>query len=175
MNEPNKSLFETMRKACLLGALAAFGQAATAGEAAMPYVMTVISDQAQGEQVVRGHYNEAIRQITSATNTNRFAASNNLCVAYTKVNKLADAERACLDALKRSRSTFMSWYDIAKKTDHAVALSNLGVIRAVSGDSARARKDFREAVRLTRSLAAPAENLATLEAKMTTEAVLARE
>jgi len=172
MNEPNKrSLLKTIGKVFLFGTVAAFGQVAQAGEAPSAYVMTVISDQAQGGQLVQGAYGEAIENLTAAKKRYRFAENNNLCVAYTKTNQLPEAERACSAALKSSKPLF-GLYDVPRKTDYAVALSNRGVIRAVTGDIERARQDFQAAIKANRSLSAAAENLAILDAK-TTETVSA--
>ena len=171
MNEPNKRLLlKTMGKVFLFGIVAAFGQVAQAGGAPSAYVMTVISNQAQGDQLVQGAYGEAIENLTAAKRY-RFAENNNLCVAYTKTNQLPEAERACSAALKSSKPLF-GLYDVPRNTDYAVALSNRGVIRAVTGDIERARQDFQAAIRANRSLSAAAENLAILDAK-TTETVSA--
>jgi hypothetical protein len=63
---------------------------------------------------------------------------------------------------------------ISKRDFYAVALSNRGVIRAVSGDIEQARQDFKAAMKFSSTLTAPAENLAALEAK-TTETLSALE
>ena len=145
--------------------MAVSAQFADAAEAQSPYVMTVIADKAQGEQVVSGQYEDAIAAITSPKSQNRdsFAASNNLCVAYTKMNDLAKATAACADALQVSKNIFGPWYDASRmRSDRALALSNRGVIRA-TGDDSGARQDFELAIKLGRKLSAPVENLARLE------------
>jgi tetratricopeptide (TPR) repeat protein len=172
MNVPNKrTRLKTRGKVFLFGIIAAFGQIAQAAEAPSAYVMTVILDQAQGDQLLRGSYGQAIESLTADSKRPRFAENNNLCVAYTKTNNLPEAEQACSAALRNSKPLF-GLYDLARKTDHAVALSNRGVIHAVSGDLERAKQDFRAAIKVNRYLTAAAENLAILEAK-TTEAVSA--
>lgn len=141
-------------------------QFADAAEAQSPYVMTVIADKAQGEQVVSGQYEDAIAAITAPKSQNRdsFAASNNLCVAYTKMNDLAKATAACADALQVSENKFGPWYDAPRmRRDRALALSNRGVIRAITGDDSGARQDFELAIKLGRKLSAPMANLARLE------------
>lgn len=146
--------------------MAVSAQFAGAAEAQSPYVMTVIADKAQGEQVVSGQYEDAIAAITSPKSQNRdsFAASNNLCVAYTKMSDLAKATAACADALQVSNNKFGPWYDASRmRNDKALALSNRGVIRAITGDDSGARQDFELAIRLGRKLSAPVENLARLE------------
>jgi Flp pilus assembly protein TadD len=146
--------------------MAVSAQSADAAEAQSPYVMTVIADMAQGEQVVSGQYEDAIAAITSPNTRNRdsFAASNNLCVAYTKMNDLTKATAACADALQVSKNTFGPWYDASRmRSDRALALSNRGVIRAITGDDSGARQDFELAIKLGKNLSAPLENLARLE------------
>jgi tetratricopeptide (TPR) repeat protein len=157
-------------KIFLAGMLAAFTPIAQAQENSAAYVMTVIDDQAAGDQVVSGAYGQAIESLTALISKpgNKFAVNNNLCVAFTKTNRLPEAEQACSAALRTSRTTYASWYDINSKRDfYAVALSNRGVIRAVSGDTEQARQDFRTAMKFSSTLIAPAENLAVLEAKTT--------
>jgi len=161
----------------LTGMLATVAQPAHAQEITAAYVMTVIHDRAAGDDVISGAYGQAIESLTAnaAKRSSRFAASNNLCVAYTKTNRLPEAEQACNAALRVSKAKYASWYDVSSKRDfYAVALSNRGVIRAVSGDIEQARQDFRAAMKFSSTLTAPTENLAVLEAK-TTENLSARE
>ncbi|MEX2122567.1 MAG: hypothetical protein WD795_01655 [Woeseia sp.] len=171
MIESKNELFDNlMLGVCLLGTLSAFGPVAQAGESQPAYTMTVIADRAQGDRVVAGDYGQAIAQIAAETGkrSDQFAVSNNLCVAYTKLNDLPKAEVACSEALRISKEMYGSWYDSDRKRNyHALALSNRGVIRAVSGDAQLAREDFLRARRLSDTLAAPSENLARLEAEMT--------
>ena len=173
-----RTLCNVTGKIFLTGMLAAFAPIAQAQEKqnAAAYVMTVIGDRAAGEQVISGAYGQAIESLTANTakRSSRFAAANNLCVAYTKTNRLSEAERACSAAIRNSKATYAAWYDVNRKRDfYAVALSNRGVIRAVSGDTEQARQDFRAAMRISSTLSAPAENLAALQAK-TTETLAAR-
>jgi tetratricopeptide (TPR) repeat protein len=158
----------------LAGMLGSFASIAQAQENSAAYVMTVIDDRAAGEQVISGAYAQAIESLTANTakRSTAFAASNNLCVAYTKTNRLPEAEQACSTALRTGKTTYASWYDVNGKRDfYAVALSNRGVIRAVSGNTDQARQDFKAAMKIS-TLTAPAENLAVLETK-TTETVSA--
>jgi Flp pilus assembly protein TadD len=155
--------------------LAAFAPIAQAQENSAAYVMTVIHDRAAGDQVISGAYGQAIDSLTANTakRSSTFAISNNLCVAYTKTNRLSEAEQACSTALRTSKAAYASWYDVNSKRDfYAVALSNRGVIRAVSGNTEQARQDFKAAMKFSSTLTTPAENLAVLEAK-TTETVSA--
>jgi tetratricopeptide (TPR) repeat protein len=157
-------------KLLLMGMFAMIVPIAQAQENASAYVMTVIHDRAAGEQVLSGAYDQAIESLTANTakRSRKFAASNNLCVAYTKSNRLPEAEQACSAALRSSKTAYVSWYDANSKRDfYAVALSNRGVIRAVSGDIEKARQDFKAAMKFSTSVTAAAENLAVLDGKTT--------
>jgi Flp pilus assembly protein TadD len=165
-----RTLCEATGRILLTGMLAAFAPIAQGQESSSAYVMTVIDDRAAGDQVISGAYDQAIESLTAIVSKrgNGFAASNNLCVAYTKTNNLAQAERACSAALRSSKATYVSWSDVTSKRDfHAVAVSNRGVLRAVTGDVEQARQDFKAAMKYSSSVTAPAENLAVLEAKTT--------
>jgi tetratricopeptide (TPR) repeat protein len=148
--------------------LAASAQLAIADTPRHPaYVMTVVADQAEGERMIAGEYAEAIAQITTPKTVKQsFAVSNNLCVAYTKTNDLPSAGQACAAALRASRTSFGAWYaSYGKRVDQALALSNRGVIRAITGDVDGARSDFEQAARLNDKLTAAAENLVRLESQ----------
>lgn len=141
-----------------------------AAETQPAYVMTVISDRAHGEQVVSGHYQEAIAAITLPQKRHKdaFAVSNNLCVAYTKSNDIAKANKSCAEALLMSKYKTGQWYEVVRmRNDQALALSNRGVIRAITGDEDGARQDFQQAIKLGRQLSAPADNLARLDSRAT--------
>lgn len=53
-----------------------------------------------------------------------------------------------------------SWHETAQ------AMSNRGVLRAMSGDMIGAARDFREATAMSHTLAAPERNLAHIEANV---------
>lgn len=146
--------------------LAASMQVASAEGSQSGFVMTVIADRALGEKVLDGDYAAAIEAITSSRTRQRddFAVSNNLCVAYTKSNDLANAGTACAEALRTSQAQAGPWYDAYRnRRDHALALSNRGVIRAITGDVDGARNDFERAVALHDKLRAAVDNLARLD------------
>ncbi len=156
--------------ALLLG----FSTPVTAEEtAAAPYTMAVIENEAYGRQVTAGKYEHAIDRITRGGSKarDRFANHVNLCVAYTKTRNIENANLACNAALaglkkqedRAMRSKKSPLYGSYKR-DLAVALSNRGVLFAVSGDKARARESFAAALELQTSLSQIAEsNLERLE------------
>ena len=120
------------------------------------YHMLVISNQHKGEALLAGRHAETIQALTrSPVRANDFAASNNLCVAYVRTKQAQKALAACKKAVDRSR-----W---AGRRDQAVALSNLGVVRALTGDTDGAQHAFKAAIRLNAEISAPRENLARLQ------------
>ena len=132
------------------------------------FVMTVIRDAAYGGKVTAGKYDEAIMKINAHKKrpSERFFASTNLCVAYTKSHDIDSAEKACNDALElaaQERGFNSEDLDRIERKYTAMALSNRGVLRAVSGDNANARQDFLEAMNLEAGLSSPAQNLARLD------------
>lgn len=122
------------------------------------YRMLVISDQDAGDELLAGRYADTIDSITrSSLRSDLFSANNNLCVAYVRVKKADKALKACKKAVDRSRRE--------SRRNKAIALSNLGVVRALTGDIDTARHNFRAALRLHGRLEAPRENLDRLEIK----------
>ena len=130
--------------------------------------MTVISNEAFGAAVLEGQLDTTIRRIEALDTrwANEFSINNNLCVAYTKNGELKQARKACDAAITevradvRGRSAFRFQVD---RRHAAIALSNRGVLHAVTGDRDSAMKDFRKAVKLRARLAAPRKNLEFLE------------
>lgn len=122
------------------------------------YEMLVISNEAFGEQLLDGQHATTIESISSSPiRIDRFSASNNLCVAYVRAKQVNKALAACKKAVNRSR--------LKNRRDQAIALSNLGVVRALKGDTDGARHSFKAALRLYPALAIPSENLARLLTK----------
>lgn len=157
-------------RACtLLLAAGAFSQAG-AEELPSAYVMAVFDDRAQGQQLVSGEYEGAIAALAEGGQGNAsLEVRNNLCVAYAMTKRLSKAEEACVQALRSSRKSAAFWNHSYRRQreDRAVAYSNRGVIRAVSGDIEGAMEDFRRAVKLSGTFEPAAHNLARLNAKAT--------
>ena len=134
------------------------------------FEMTAIRDAAFGGKVVAGKHDEAIEKIRShrTRQSERFYANTNLCVAYTVSRAFAEAEKACDDALAdmtpASRALPAEKERMIRRF-RALALSNRGVLRAITGDERSAREDFTAALALEVSLSAPERNLARLEAR----------
>lgn len=147
---------------------------AHAGDSEPAYTMAVFSDTSYGRKVTSGEYAEAIDRITARKyrRRNAFEAKTNLCVAYLKSGDLDNAAQSCDAAIalireKRDKVTGMSRKVFPEELGYdaylAMALSNRGVLYAVSGDRERARTDFEEAIDLKAGPSAPKTNLARLD------------
>ena len=146
--------------AVLLGPVFSLPAAAEETTAAV-YKMTVIKDEAHGRRVTAGKYELAIDKITrgGVRAKDRFADQVNLCVAYAKTKDIENANASCNAALaglkkqetratRNKRSLLYSNY----QRNLAVALSNRGVLFAVSGDTERAKENFAAAIELQTSV-----------------------
>jgi Flp pilus assembly protein TadD len=118
------------------------------------YQMAAVIDRARGNVVLAGDYGKAIEDLGGESGK-RFEASTNLCVAYTMTGNLEKADSECAAALELSEKS-------AVRRDIAVALSNLGVVKAVRGDLGGARKDFNRALEINAGLRQASENLQLL-------------
>jgi hypothetical protein len=101
-------------------------------------------------------------------------AETNLCVAYTVKRELDRAYEACAKALTLARRVDNATAARFRSAATARALTNRGVLRAVSGDTLGAAADFREAARSSGNWTAPSRNLAYLESSPTHRVALAR-
>ncbi len=118
------------------------------------YKMSAVIDRSGGNVVLAGDYGKAIEKLGSKS-TQRFEASTNLCVAYTMTGDLDKGDQACAKALELSEKS-------DERHDIAVALSNLGVVKAVSGDLSGAQLDFSRALELNANLRQASDNLQLL-------------
>lgn len=118
------------------------------------YQMAAVIDRARGDAVLAGDYGKAIEDLDSQSGK-RFEASTNLCVAYTMIGDLENAGSECATALELSEKS-------AARRDIAIALSNLGVVKAVRGDLSGARRDFNRALEINAYLRQASDNLQLL-------------
>jgi tetratricopeptide (TPR) repeat protein len=118
------------------------------------YQMAAVIDRAHGNVVLSGDYGKAIEDLGSR-NRRHFESSTNLCVAYTMSGDLERADIECAAALELSEKS-------AVRRDIAVALSNRGVVKAVSGDLNGARRDFSRALEINADLRQASDNLQIL-------------
>ncbi|MEM1188601.1 MAG: hypothetical protein AAGI72_08750 [Pseudomonadota bacterium] len=138
----------------LLAAPFVEAEAEAASDSASGYQMTAVIDRARGKSVLAGDYESAIERLMGQRRK-RFESSNNLCVAYAMTGDFDRADAACADALKLSEESRI-------RRDKAVALSNIGVLKALGGDLSGARADFSKALDLSGELSQASDNLSLL-------------
>lgn len=157
--------------AVLLSSIAIMATGARAHELPSNFEMNVIKDEAAGMKILEGDIDVAIDEIarTEVRPAEKFFVDNNLCVAYTLSKEFALAEKACdnaLDTMALTRVPKAYWHrpDVRYR---AIALSNRGVLRAMTGKTELARADFADAQRLSAGIRAPKVNLEYLELRST--------
>jgi hypothetical protein len=150
------------------------------------YIMTVYEDMAEGHAILEGSPGAAIDALTARDSGREFsfAESVNLCVAYTQMKQIEDATRACDAAMMASerearrvkRMTSHRYAHVREARDVIIlALNNRGVLHAVTGEPARARELFEEALDLqsrrpsSQMRASTANNLARLGKDLATD------
>lgn len=142
--------------------------------------MMAIEDQAKGALITEQKFAEAIEKISTIRERRRsFAAHTNLCVAYVKLKRAEEARKSCEAAVAAREGTSRKkhWYPLANSggrlfdRDRAVALSNRGVLRALTGDLDGAQADFEMSASITNSLDATRTNLAKLASRIDSDAV----
>jgi Flp pilus assembly protein TadD len=151
---------------------AAFSCAPVVAQEAQPvYTMTVIIDAAHGQKVAAGKYDRAIAKLSAKRfSTDAYSDHTNLCVAYTKTGEIEKATVACEAAvaamrkkpITRNKSFVPAHQVVANRMYLALALSNLGVLDVVKGESEAAREKFEEAIALDAKISAPKVNIARL-------------
>ncbi len=162
-----------LTKLAIAGAVALSGVSASADEVIPDqYRMAVISDASYGDRLLAGDAGFVIDALENReTRTgDRFTVSNNLCVAYTMAKDVEMAAQACAEAVRYGRRTPGASIDAFARSQakrrSAIALSNRGVLRALTGDADGAFEDFKRAKRSYGRLDEPAENLARLRSKV---------
>lgn len=132
------------------------------------FEMSSYSNWAGGASIDSGDYAGAIAAASrwgmTTDTVSMLGAATNLCVAYTVSRELALARKACDTAVTLAKRVDDSgWKNLRRDSATASALSNRGVLRALSGDSVGAATDFRAAIRLGSGSEMPSRNLAHLE------------
>jgi hypothetical protein len=153
--------------ASLVALVCAYGASANA-LAKDTFEMGSYSNWAGGARIDSGDYAGAIAAASHPSmkgdTTSMLGAATNLCVAYTVSRELALARKACDEAVSLAKRVDDSdWKRLRRESATASALSNRGVLRALSGDSVGAASDFRAAIKLRSSNEMPSRNLAYLE------------
>lgn len=135
-----------------------------------PFSMTVVSDRAEGKSILSGSFDSAIDKISERSDHRQtsFEIQNNLCVAYAKAKQLEQAIDACeaaMRSLQAKKDVFEGrrYLRTTKREAYianlSIALSNQGVLYAVSGEHAQARDNFMAAMDLETDRSAARDNL----------------
>ena len=167
-----------LKKTSVLSFIAIVGVTSLSVASAASLKMGSYSNAPSGKEIEAGNYDAAI--VLARTPIARhdveaaLIAATNLCVAYTVKRELDGAYEACGEALTLARRVDKATGARFRSTATARALTNRGVLRAVSGDTLGAAADFREAARSSGNWAAPSRNLAYLESSPTHRLALAR-
>ena len=123
------------------------------------YVMTVYSDTAHGTQIIDGAPQDVIAKLSRKADARSYELEGqvNLCVAYTKTKQIEKAMEICDSAvaaalenarrLERSRKFGRQTTQVAD-TGRAIALTNRGVLHAITGETDKARLMFEMALML---------------------------
>lgn len=170
----NRSFTNTFASPLVMAGLAMaamLSSNATLAQSTVPdaYRVAVILDQAHGEELLAGDYKSIIAQLADSETrrSTRFELSNNLCVAYIMAKDAENALHYCEIAVRSSEKELRrsdAWTRHTHKTDKAIALSNRGVVKALTGDLSGAKTDFESAISLRVRLDEAAVNLNRLVA-----------
>ncbi len=156
-------------------ALAAISADTLAEESKVPpYAMTVLLDKAHGNVIASGSFERAIRKLSGRAKTaSQHEQLTNLCVAYAKTKQVDAALESCdaaIDLLKAKQADLYSGpareasRERVLQSDLSIALSNRGVLFAVTGDYERAREFFQAAIELPADRSKAGQNLERLTA-----------
>jgi hypothetical protein len=165
--------------AALLCALACVSFAPLAhAEGAAAYELASYSNGPGGKEVATGDYAAAITRASlagAADLRTRLVAATNLCVAQTASRAFAAARSSCDRAIELAhRVDGTEQRGIRRGTSAtARALSNRGVLRALSGDPTGAARDLRAASMESGAWNGAAQNLAHLESSPSYRVALA--
>jgi tetratricopeptide (TPR) repeat protein len=122
--------------------------------------------------VAAGNYEQAIKKLSAPNSDNdAFFKATNLCVAYTKTGNFAAARTACDVAVEKARhmdyekrSQISRRFQVkTRKIYLAIALTNRGVLHAVTGDVERAQQAFSEALNTSEDAKQAKINMAKLD------------
>ena len=132
---------------CVAGAmgLAAGSYGDNAQVSAEKYEMQIFLDSTGGKEIVSGDFSAAIEILRGTRSLDsRYARSTNLCVALTLEREFSGAEEHCRSARNYSTRSIgaslgRAGIGLGKKDKLVLALNNLGVFYALSGNAQEAR------------------------------------
>lgn len=133
------------------------------------YEMVSYVESVSGRRIAAGDYDGAIdyasKRLHSGDTESRLIERTNLCVAYTVTGNYAKARETCEAAIGIARHVDAGGVRSASRsgTETAKAMTNRGVLKAMTGDMAGAAMDFRTATAAIGAPKAPARNLARVE------------
>jgi hypothetical protein len=130
-----------------------------------PINFLVYHDTRQGARLAEGAYEEAIA-MDSSRNATAFDTFNNRCVLLTITRAFDEATEMCDEAVEEadfvSNSLGGAGFVKMKQKQRSMALTNRGVLKAVTGDSVGARQDFDAVIALAVDTRAASANLMRL-------------
>lgn len=167
MIKPNRTLLLLSTGICALS----FVMPAV-GADTEPYQMGAYDNEPGGRAVLAGDYDAAVeaasRPVLPPDSLSELIAETNLCVAGTVKRNFEMAAKACNEAVSLAALVDMARsHPFRSRSAMVKALSNRGVMEAVSGAYAAAAKDFRAAASLdgdAEEKGVPNRNLAHMEA-----------
>lgn len=133
------------------------------------FELKIIEMTSGADEILAGNITGAIESIlTTGSRHSRYDRNTNLCVAYTVQGEYSSAEQHCKLAVRHSRSfgsgiQSNSGSYMAKREKSALALNNIGVLRALQGNTGDAREYFESATRSKRMSSAANRNINALE------------
>lgn len=145
----------------------------TSAAADSAYEMIAYLESLSGSRLAAGDYAGAIdfatKRLHGGTAMSRLVEHTNLCVAYTVVRDFALARERCDTALELARHVDEDLSHGVSRTEQetAKAMTNRGVLKAMTGDVAGAASDFRRALAVTGPRNAAGSNLLRVESAMT--------
>ena len=165
-------------KMSLIAASLLVGQAGTSYAETTAYELLVFEDTTQGRLITKGKVDKAMAMMTDAEKQ-PFQRANNHCVMMTMAKSFELAIPSCDSAVDsaseaRIRARVGTLASEAAAEREALALSNRGVAKALSGDSLGAKNDFSLAMRRNETFNAFQANLQLLETKMSMSAPIAQ-
>jgi Flp pilus assembly protein TadD len=167
------STFAIIIVSTLLTAITLVPLRATADEVARShYQMVAVGNQSSGKLVIKGDYQLAVDRINGRYTGYPFANATNLCVALSMLGQLDQADPHCNEAVELASKPAAPGPKNRKTRDQiatqrALAYSNRGVMRILSGDESGAEEDFRMAIQNKTKLRAPMENLVRVDLEST--------
>jgi len=145
-----------------------------------PFLLTAYVDAVGGERLIAGQYDTALVQIRSAaqTDTAKVVNKTNACVALAVLKQLAQARKACDDAVtaaSRDRlhsSGVVSKSRLDENESVAIAYTNRAVVHSLSKEAVSSAEDLAEAYSLAPASEFVARNIAAFKISRTVAAGL---